>query len=80
MATELCNRCVICGICDVKDIVSPPPRCQNFVQRPMTHFDQLRAMSVEELAVLLDLVRNNKDYPIYATDWKEWLKEEIVDG
>ena len=80
MACELCDRCLIGDVCDVKDIVAPPPRCQNFVQRPMTHFDQLHAMSVEEMAGWLDLVRNNKDYPIYATDWEEWLKEEIVDG
>ena len=80
MQSELCERCVIRDLCDVKDIVDQPPKCQNFVARPMTHFDRLRAMSAEEMAVWLDLVRNNKDYPIYATDWEEWLKEEIVDG
>jgi hypothetical protein len=35
-------------------------------------------MSVEEMAIWLDLVRNNKDYPIYAADWKDWLSEEAV--
>lgn len=81
MVTELCNRCVIRDVCDLPGCMRPqPPKCQNFVARPMTHFDRLHAMSAEEMAVWLDLVRNNKDYPIYSTDWEEWLKEEIVDG
>ena len=41
------------------------------------NYGRLKSMSMDELAVWLDLVRNNEDYPIYATDWKEWLKEEI---
>ena len=50
------------------------------LSEPRNHFEEIKAMSMEELAVWLDLVRNNKDYPIYATDWTEWLKEAIADG
>lgn len=46
-------------------------------RKPRNHFEMVKAMSMEEMAVWLDLVRNNKDYPIYATDWTEWLKEEV---
>lgn len=50
--------------------------CQCGVERkPRNNYERLKAMSMEEMAIWLDLVRNNKDYPIYATDWEEWLKE-----
>lgn len=55
--------------------------CSSGVERkPRNHYEAVKALSMEELAVWLDLVRNNKDYPIYATDWKEWLKVEVHDS
>lgn len=41
-----------------------------------TNADRIRSMADEELAVWLDLVRGNKDYPLYYTDWLNWLKQE----
>ena len=82
MANDLCERCVIYDICDVKDIVAPPPQCQNFVQRPMTHFDQLHAMSVEEMAKAL--CRSGcpptvwgKDGSLYCPKPEEEVCEEV---
>lgn len=33
----------------------------------------------DELAAFLDLVRGNKDYPLYYTEWLDWLKQEVSD-
>ena len=38
--------------------------------------DRIRAMTDNELAKFLDFVRGSKNYPIYYTDWLEWLKQE----
>ena len=38
--------------------------------------DRIRAMTDNELAKFLDFVRGSKNYPIYYTDWIEWLKQE----
>lgn len=55
--------------------------CSSGVERkPRNHFEEIKNMNMEGMAEWLDLVRNNKDYPIYATDWTEWLKEAIADG
>lgn len=43
---------------------------------PMTHFDQIKAMTDEELAEWLD--NNTYRFPIYK-DWLEWLKQEARD-
>lgn len=87
MATELCDRCVICDLCDVKDIVAPPPKCQNFVQRPMTNYDKLHAMSVEELAKWADKYFNcppkidcPKDEASCKVCWLRWLNEVCEDS
>lgn len=42
-----------------------------------TNADRIRAMRDEELAEFLDFVRGSKNYPIYYTDWLEWLKQEV---
>lgn len=42
----------------------------------MTWGDKIRAMTDEELAKFLDFVRGSKNYPIYYTDWLDWLKQE----
>ena len=50
-----------------------PEHCDNIAP---TNADRIRAMTDEELAEFLDLVRGNKTYPIYYTDWLGWLKQE----
>lgn len=41
-----------------------------------TNYDRLVSKTPEELAAFLDLVRGNKGYPLYYTDWLDWLKQE----
>ena len=41
-----------------------------------SNYDRIKSMTVEEMAEFLDLVRGNKNYPLYYTDWLDWLKEE----
>lgn len=34
MATDLCNRCVICDVCDLPHCMRPqPPKCGGFVSK-----------------------------------------------
>lgn len=50
MATDLCPRCLIGDVCDVKDIISTPTGCGNYVERQKTNFDHVRELSIVELA------------------------------
>ena len=42
----------------------------------ITNYDRIVSKTPEELAEFLDFVRGSKNYPIYYTDWLEWLKQE----
>lgn len=41
-----------------------------------TNYGRIISKTPEELAEFLDSVRRSKNYPIYYTDWLEWLKQE----
>lgn len=50
--------------------------CEGY--RPMSHYDQIRSMSVEEMA---DYLRAHSDsYWRYGMDWLDWLRQEVNDG
>ena len=46
-----------------------------FTRKPITNGDRIRAMTDEELAEYLDI-----NYPLYYTDWLNWLKQEVKDN
>ncbi len=89
MATELCDRCLIGGVCDVKDIIEQPPQCKNFVERPKTRCDELHSMNAEELADFIMSVeptacpfRSDHGDDCQFTNcrdcWIQWLSEVCV--
>lgn len=57
-------------------------RCDYFEKKPSTHFDEIKAMSVEELAEWLTLCLwgENREVPFLLTctvdKWLDWLKQE----
>lgn len=54
MGTELCDRCLIGGVCDLPGCMRPqPPMCGGFVSKPTTNYDRLHGMNMEKLAKAL---------------------------
>lgn len=59
--------------------------------KPITHFDEIKAMSVEEMAEWIDHIQADAyergmmetpvvDYPNVYSGWLDWLKQEVDDG
>ena len=78
-----CKRCANLknGWCE-NVIDSPDPNlnrdCQHF--RTKTHYDEVHAMSLEELAHFLEMKAGRfvSFYPTPAKNWLDWLRQEAL--
>ena len=82
---SICDKCGRESECPV---AHEDDFCLNYVRKPQTNADRIRAITDEELARMLmaihwdesDVFDDVEILPSNYSDWLDWLKQEATDG